>query len=336
LVRAAFEDGPFAVEATKFDFRRYDPISWSLTVDGRTIKSLPMVCSASTPRAGIKEGLLRDDSEDLEGNIALLRISTLHESLAIEKLAERGAIGVVAFQEEGAHLVGRARYPTSSIPCVTVPPTVGMKLWQAANRSGQAAELHVKARSATGVGTNLLALPRDKTPGALMVAHRDSRPFSPGAVDNASGTSMLVHLAESFPHPGFALLSSDAEEYGLLGARAFVGSHPFGGAKPDVFNIDSVGSGPLSLVERSRAGPLSRNLLARLQSAARRTGSPLGRISTIRGSDSDEFLKAGHQASWIRSYPTPTATTVDDLVSKIDSVVLNECASLLEALVSVP
>lgn len=333
FVRGALESRGFKVEAQRFEFERYDPRSWSLIVDGQKVDSLPAVCSATTQRGGLSAMVVREDAESVEGKMVLLRISTLHESLAVENLAERGALGVVAFQERGSHLVARAKYPTSSIPCVTVPPAMGTWLWQKAKDGPLPAQLHVLAETVKAEGTNLLTLPSG-SPKVLFTAHRDSRPFSPGAVDNASGTSMLLHLADTLPKHRFALLSTDAEEYGLLGAKAFVGSSHFGRQRPPVVNVDSVGSGPLKLVEQSRGGPLSPGLATKVESLARTVGVVLWRMSTIKGSDSDEFQKEGYEASWIRSDPTPTATTVEDVASRMDGAVLKKCASVLEALAS--
>jgi hypothetical protein len=101
----------------------------------------------------------------------------------------------------------------------------------------------------------------------------------------------------------------------------------------DVVNLDSIGSGSLHIVERSRAGPLSRELNSRMESLADKVGVQLSRLSIPKGSDSDVFMEAGIRSCWIRSYPTPTATTIEDTASHINPWILNQCCVLLRSLV---
>jgi aminopeptidase YwaD len=182
-----------------------------------------------------------------------------------------------------------------------------------------------------GRGTNIFATPRTTKTAALYVAHRDSRPFSPGAIDNGSGTALLLFLAEAMKNPSFSLLSTDAEEYGLVGARHFARTEPLE-AGTSIVNLDSVGSGHLHLVDNTRAGRLSATLNSRISSLAKSVGITLSHLSIPRGSDCDAFLECGFQASWLRSYPTPTATTVDDSVKHISRAAISQSCLLLRRL----
>ncbi len=332
-MRAAIESSDrFGVEEDVFEFERYIPEKWELKVDGDERESVFAVCSASTPRGGISAPLRRSDSADLDGSVALLRISSVHESIAVEELAGRGALGVVAYHDGGPTLVGRVRYPRSSIPCLMVGTELGEALWNESAMKGAEVEFKLRARTAMTRGTSLFAVPRLTPAKLLFVAHRDSRPLSPGAIDNASGSALLLFLSASSRNPHFGLLSTDAEEYGLLGARAFMRGEGRVKRDTEVVNLDSVGSGTLRLVERSRAGPLSAELNAKLSRIAEGAGRPLGTLTTPRGSDSDIFAEAGLRSSWVRSYPTPTATTIDDTASHVDVAVLDDCCSLLRGL----
>lgn len=101
---------------------------------------------------------------------------------------------------------------------------------------------HVTRRGDTLHLSNLFARFRPALPRrVLLVAHWDTRPGIPGANDGASGTAVLLQLAQSFreqpPPIGVDLLFTDGEDFGpgrrdmLLGARFFA-AHPPPGPRP--------------------------------------------------------------------------------------------------------
>jgi hypothetical protein len=75
-------------------------------------------------------------------------------------------------------------------------------------------------------------LPGESAKEILVVAHHDQAPTTVEGADNdASGISILLQLAEIFaveaPHPyTLVFVSTDAEEYGMLGSRRYVETHP--------------------------------------------------------------------------------------------------------------
>ena len=81
----------------------------------------------------------------------------------------------------------------------------------------------------------------------LIVAHRDQFPLTiQGADDDASGTSILVHLAEIFgaeddrPYT-LVIVSTDAEEYGMIGSKRYMDAHPNTENIIAGISLDSVG-----------------------------------------------------------------------------------------------
>lgn len=72
---------------------------------------------------------------------------------------------------------------------------------------------------------NVVALPKaaDERP-ALVAAHYDSVPFSPGADDNASAVAVLLEAARAAARAGanVGFVAFNAEEEGLMGSRDFV------------------------------------------------------------------------------------------------------------------
>jgi hypothetical protein len=109
---------------------------------------------------------------------------------------------------------------------------------------------------------------------------------SPGALDNASGAGLVLHLAETFcsapPPCKLTFLITGAEELGVLGASAYVRAAQAGGAwaQPSavhVLNLDGVGSdGPLAYV-----GPPDTPLAHAVRVACAHLGLPLRRLPPI-------------------------------------------------------
>ncbi len=81
----------------------------------------------------------------------------------------------------------------------------------------------------------------------VVVAHHDQSPETVQGADNdGSGISILVHLgqifgAESAPTHTLVFISTDGEEYGMLGARRYVGTHPNPGQIMAAVSLDNLG-----------------------------------------------------------------------------------------------
>ncbi len=88
------------------------------------------------------------------------------------------------------------------------------------------------ARAAT-VRNVMARLPGTNSTGAVLVtAHYDSRELSPGAGDDGSGVVAILEAVRALQAGGpvrndVIVLFTDAEELGMLGARAFVDEHPW-------------------------------------------------------------------------------------------------------------
>lgn len=97
-------------------------------------------------------------------------------------------------------------------------------------------------------------------PGAVLVsAHYDSVPAGPGASDDGAGTVAVLEIARALKnrpplrHPVILLLN-EGEEAGLLGAQAFVDSHPWAREVKAAVNLDNRGtSGPALMFETGDA-----------------------------------------------------------------------------------
>ena len=85
-------------------------------------------------------------------------------------------------------------------------------------------------------------------PAVLLMAHYDSVPVSPGAPDDAAGVAAALEIvravrARGAPERNVAILFTDAEEAGLVGARMFFAADPLARRTGAIVNMESRGGG---------------------------------------------------------------------------------------------
>ncbi len=115
----------------------------------------------------------------------------------------------------------------------------------------------------TNVVATLRATVTEPLPGAVLVAaHHDSVPRGRGVHDNGMSVAAVLEavrvVAAEERHRDLVVLFSDGEEFGLLGARAFV-DDPASEDVATVLNADSRGGGGPSIMYES--GPRSAKLV---------------------------------------------------------------------------
>ena len=87
----------------------------------------------------------------------------------------------------------------------------------------------------------------DKSKAILVVGHYDSQPFTPGAADDGIAVGSMLEAAQVLVKSAklkndVILLFSDAEEVGLLGAKAFADEHPWANEVGLVLNLEARGN----------------------------------------------------------------------------------------------
>lgn len=118
-------------------------------------------------------------------------------------------------------------------------------------------------------GVNIIAWRRGTAPGAdsaapavALMAHYDGVWGSPAAADDAFGVATALEIARAIPpetqRRDLILVLTDAEELGLVGARAFIGAEgapdPLASRVGVMINLESRGGGGLtSMFQTSRA-----------------------------------------------------------------------------------
>jgi hypothetical protein len=129
--------------------------------------------------------------------------------------------------------------------------------------------------------------------GALLVmSHYDGVPLAPAAADAGLGTAVVLEAARALtagaaPRNDVIFLLTDAEELGLLGARAFAAQHPWLNDVAFVLNFEARGSSGAALMFET--GPGSGWAVRELGRVARRpvTGSLFPEVYARLPNDTD-------------------------------------------------
>jgi hypothetical protein len=168
--------------------------------------------------------------------------------------------------------------------------------------SGSVCE-HRGATLACGHPTDIIAGVRPGTGKAIvMMAHMDSVPAGPGASDDGSGVATLLETIRALKtggpaagaHPVIALFT-DGEEFGLLGARLFMGNPAWRRRIGLIINLEARGTKGDSLLFQTGRGAAP--LIDLYAGAARHyaTSSLFAEIYRYMPNDTDftPFLEAG-------------------------------------------
>jgi len=115
---------------------------------------------------------------------------------------------------------------------------------------------------------SVLALPA--LVGGILLARCATGDTSPGALDNATGLVAVFEILDQAPNARVGVIFTDAEEWGLLGARHLARSRPdlFGG-RP-VVNLDGLDDRGGTILLEHRPGPLGSRLRDKLKARVRR------------------------------------------------------------------
>jgi len=105
--------------------------------------------------------------------------------------------------------------------------------------------------------------------GGVVLSRNRVTDGSPGAVDNASGVLAALATVDRLPRDApVGLILPDAEEFGLVGARALVRERPDLLHGTVIVNFDGLDDAGRSIVLAHRAGPLARALARELGGSA--------------------------------------------------------------------
>jgi hypothetical protein len=217
----------YTVEFFPFTYNRTHDQGSSLQVGG---VSFPVSSVAGSPGQRVEgplvvvpgAGLAADFANlNLQNSIVLVRRGGIPGLEKARLAAQRGALGVILVTEEPSG----TRFSfggNSPIPGVTISSSDGEALF---GLTGNRAVLDARIVTEEVQGRNVIAK-RGQNPLAIVGAHYDSVPGSPGANDNASGTVTVLELARQMANSPLServwFMFFDGEEDGLWGSRRFV------------------------------------------------------------------------------------------------------------------
>lgn len=270
-IRQQFEQWGFAVQRQPFACPRWDWTGGRLTwgFEDRPFTPNPFTPDCDVKASLIPIGHLADlDSHDVSGQIVLLygdlaqerytaRAFTLFRNERHQRILELleshhpAAILLVHPQvgrDKAMPLLGDWLF---AIPSATVTPEVALKLIGAQGPIQLTMDTSIQpSESANLIARYQPHLTSDSSPGRIVVAaHFDTHFGTRGVIDNASGVSVLLVLAELAAHGDLGMewtlpidfIVFNGEEYAALGDQAYLQSQPDLDNIVAVVNLDGVG-----------------------------------------------------------------------------------------------
>src|SRR5437879_1682667 len=216
---------------------------------------------------------------------------SLHDALPILLKRELAARGFVVMEHgcTGRSLLHRyGRAPLEGVNLIGVRPRARVSVWLAAHYDSKGQPLSMATRlAAAGLATlgalELVALAARAclgplhagvpdvvigaagAAGILALAANRVTDHSAGAVDNAAGVVAVLATVDALPREaGVGVLFPDAEEYGLLGARALVRERANLLGDTCIVNFDGVDDHGSTIAFIHRSGPAVERVAAAL------------------------------------------------------------------------
>ena len=313
-------------------------LSCELTVAGRKVRA---VVNTHSPSCDLEAELVPVTSvEDIQGLDLTGRIAVVHSEITrtgfmpknfdrryyadeskdrfMELLEKRrpSAIITVSHYDVPLPVIEDSEL---SIPSVTVHKDDGAFVVENARAT---ARLRIVAERRAGAGSNLIGRRGNNPKKILVCAHYDTKPGTPGAMDNAAGISALLSMARHLKdvETGLAieLVAYGGEDSWFPGDALYIQEYP-----PDnlvaAINVDGIGMKDVNTVIAFFGCP--DNLVARIMSAAKGFGE------YVQG----PFYESDHGFFWPLGIPTMAFTsTCMDLLGKVTHTE-NDTVDLLDA-----
>jgi aminopeptidase YwaD len=211
-IRAQFERLGYTVKMQEYTCPYWEPVSALLELDGQRLDveanpySPDCDLTAETMRCG---SLAELETAKLEGKILLVHGALAAQSIVAsyfvyaqgpdplcELIKSKNPAAVIAVESNPHNLFLFLEDWTFPIPSARVQAESGRALLRAA---GHPVHLRLESRNITGTTANVVARRIVRGEQRLVVcAHFDTAFNTPGAFDNASGTAVLLALAERF------------------------------------------------------------------------------------------------------------------------------------------
>jgi len=221
--------------------------------------SVDLVLPQGPPPPGTTSGCEAADFAGMPaGSIALMQRGTCSFGAKADNARAAGAVASIIFNDGGnagrVGIINGTLGPGTHGPAVGTTLAVGQDLANGVTSgdTGSVTTIRIDRVNETRTTHNVIAETLDGDPNAVVVvgAHLDSVPRGPGINDNGSGSAAILEIAETYaaqgrePRNKLRFMWFSAEEFGLLGSRAYVDS--LSAAERDqimaMINFDMVGS----------------------------------------------------------------------------------------------
>lgn len=235
---------------------------------------------------------------DVQGKIAMVSRGTIPFAEKTANAAKAGAAAVIIYNNQPTTFSGTmGRASAASIPALAVSGTDGRSLLDMLAKGPVTLKIASDTAVVQNTGHNIIGTLRGSTDGVIVLGgHYDSVDAGPGAVDNGSGTAVLLELArvagQQTHKNTLVFIAFDGEEFGLLGSEYYVKNlTPDARAKiKGMLNFDMLGggSGPLLAGGDGELGKTTRDVAAQMGITANNF-----RLGANAGSDHEPFQTAG-------------------------------------------
>ena len=318
------------VKTQTFETTLLKPVEGIVERGSIPIKGFPYTNSPSKEVSGeivyVGYGLPADISyKDLKRKIVLVKEGKLPFRKKEKFFAKKGAKGVIVFKEDIEDIY--AGVSAGLLPVVAINPSEARFL-----HTGDRVLLRAKTERKHVKGENIWLDIGSGESTLYLIAHYDTKPNTPGAIDNGLSVSLLVWLIGKLSTTKrdwdykIRFLFTDLEEYGLQGAERFVAQLPQEEIERSIaVSVDTVGWRNPAILVSDGEGMNSISLLKlcadMLEEMNRRhyvtfTDGKSGR------SDHIPFRKRGAKTLFFASNPFPYRHTSLDSFEAIDFYVV--------------
>ena len=331
----------YSVELQAFTVRSLsvDMSGLTLVVPGpEVIEAIPLAKSATGDVTGnlAHVGLARGGDipeEGLQGKIALIRRGRITFEEKVARVADAGAVAAVVYNILPRTFSGALINP-GPVPAIAIGREDGEKLLQLMSQVSVGVTVSIVSEERPS--QNVVA--EKPGPGETTIvlgAHYDTVPDVPGANDNASGTAVLLTLAQGLSQTSlpFSLrfIAFGSEELGLVGSQFYVDSLSIGQRQRirAMLNFDTVGSG-------NTLGVLgTRELTDIVVLHGLTEGIDVSRSSGLAGGSSDHasFDRVGIPIVMFFSDEFSRLHTPDDTLDSINPTLLSDATRLAIGLI---
>ena len=303
------------------------PVSGKVTKDFFSFEGLPYTNSPSGrvwgKIADVGFGLPRENlGRNFEGRVILLKEGKLPFRKKEEFFKSKGARGIIVYREEVDEIY--AGVSAGLLPVISIKPSETRFLHE-----GDSVGIEVKTQPYEVEGENICLELGEGNRVLYLIAHYDTKPNTPGAIDNGLSVALLVWLAgklsrfERKLRYRIRFLFTDLEEFGLLGAESFVEGIPQEELKKSiVVSVDTVGWRTPAILVRDGEGYNSPSLVNFCDEILEKLGKRERFAFTVgRSGRSDHipFRRRGARTLFFASNPFPYRHTSLDTFEIVDS-----------------